>query len=114
MAKKTETTPQQPIAGQLINVSIDFAELLAKAKAAHSAFTRGKKNGKPYLALTIWVNDDVDQFGNDVAVQLNSSKEKKSAEGIIYVGHGRTANAKLKLDKTNAAPAVEYKDDLPF
>jgi hypothetical protein len=97
---------------KLINASIDFSELMAKAKAAHSAFTRGKKNGKPYLALTIWINDEVDKFGNDVAIQLNSSKEKKSTEGVVYVGHGRTGGA--KLNKTNAAPVEEYKDDLPF
>jgi len=97
---------------QLINASIDFAELIAKAKAGHSAFTRGKKNGKPYVALTIWVNEETDKFGNDVAIQLNSSKEGNATEGIVYVGHGRTGGRKIK--KSDAVANEPYLDDLPF
>lgn len=97
---------------QLINASIDFTELMLKAKAAHSAFTRGKKNGKAYVSLTIWVNDEPDKYGNDAAIQLNSSKEKRSTEGTVYVGHGRVGDK--KPGKKKEINTAEYKDDLPF
>lgn len=95
---------------QILNVSLNFAELMAKAKAAHSAFTRSK-NGTPYVALTIWLNDTPDQYGNDVKITLNSSKAKKESEGMIYVGNGSTNKASGKRRQTeNIAPV----DDLPF
>jgi len=84
---------------------------MAKAKAAHSAFTRSKA-GTPYVSITIFVNDSPDQYGNDVKVTLNSSKVKKLSEGTVYIGNGTTNSGSRKASHR---PAEEQqKDDLPF
>ena len=95
---------------QILNVSLNFAELMARAKASHSAFSRSN-SGVPYLSLTVWINDSPDQYGNDVKVTLNSSKAKKESEGMIYVGNGSTNKASGKKQNQSTAAPV---DDLPF
>jgi hypothetical protein len=98
---------------QVLNISLDYTQLMEKAKAAHSAFNRGK-NGHAYLSISVWVNDLSDEYGNDVSAQLNSKKEKREAEGVVFVGNGRTAQAakvaREKRKTTSNAPV----DDLPF
>ena len=39
-----------------------------------------------YLNLTIWVNDDKDQYGNDVSIEQRTEKGADK----IYLGNGRT------------------------
>lgn len=95
---------------QIFNVSLNFAELIKKAKEAHSSFTRSK-NGTPYVALTIFINDAPDQYNNDVKVTLNSSKAKKANEPTCYVGNGSTNSGSKKASHKPDAPPV---DDLPF
>lgn len=96
---------------QIINVSLNFAELMARAKVAHSAFSRSK-GGIPYVGLTIWLNDTPDQYGNDVKITLNSTKAKRNSEGMIYVGNGSTNKASGKKQNNSASAASV--DDLPF
>lgn len=99
----------------LINGSLCLTDLIDQAQKAHSAFTRGK-NGKVYVNITQWVNDEADQFGNDASFQLNSSKEKKETEGKVYIGNGK------KSTGTQAAPVPAAQqtamagslDNLPF
>lgn len=71
-----------------IKVSLCFTDLMEQANKGHSAFTRGK-NGKVYVNIVEWVNDEPDKYGNDVSFQLNSTKEKRESEGKIYVGNGK-------------------------
>ena len=90
---------------KLITASIDVTKL-DKGK-----LVKGKKG--TYANLTIWVNDEVDQFGNDVSIQQSLSKEEReSGAAKIYLGNGKTHNGQ------NAAPqqaAVENEnEDLPF
>lgn len=110
----------------LINGSLCLTDMVEKAKAGHSAFKKAK-NGKIYVAITEWVNDDPDQFGNHASFLLNSTKEQKDAEGKVYIGNGKKSDtsggspvtsgdaAGLNLDGVgdNAAPATES-DGLPF
>lgn len=96
----------------IFNVSINYAELMAKAKAAHSAFTRSKA-GTPYVSMTIFVNDTADQYGNDVKVTLNSTKAKKLAEGTVYIGNGSTNSGSGK-NSHKAKADQQPVDDLPF
>ena len=88
----------------LITASVDVTKL-EKEK-----LVTGKKG--PYAHLTIWVTDEVDQFGNDVSIQQSLSKEEREAGASkIYLGNGKTHNGK-------AAPQQEAQDneneDLPF
>ena len=90
---------------KLITASVDVTKL-DKGK-----LVKGKKG--TYANLTIWLNDEVDQFGNDVSIQQSLSKEEReSGAAKIYLGNGKTHNGQ------NAAPQQEAaeneNEDLPF
>lgn len=58
-----------------------------------------------YLDLTIWINDEPDQYGNNMSFQQSTSKD----EPKIYIG-----NAKEFIKKQDE-PEKNYTDnDLPF
>jgi len=48
---------------KLLYGSLDFSKLLELAKAGNKAFSKAD-NGKIYLNLNVWINDEKDQFGN--------------------------------------------------
>jgi hypothetical protein len=74
--------------GKMIVGSLDLTAILEKAKAGHSSIQKGKNNGKLYVSLVVWQNDEVDQYGNHFTVQLSSSKEMREKEGkAVYVGN---------------------------
>ncbi len=99
----------------LINGSMCFTDLCEHAKKGHSAFTKGK-NGKIYFNITEWVNDEPDQFGNHASFLLNSQKEKKEAEGKIYIGNGKMSQGQQSAPVTqnDIAAAIPSMNDLPF
>ena len=92
-----------------INASICLSDIGEKVKEGHSSIKIGN-NGKKYVAVTIWVNDISDKYGNNVSIQLNSAQDKRDAEGKVYVGNGKTADA-----VSSAAPISGNEgSDLPF
>jgi hypothetical protein len=98
-----------------INASICLTDIGEKVRQGHSAVTIGKKNGKKYLNVTIWINDEKDKYDNDVSIQLNSKQESQEAEGKVYVGNGKT-NRLSALPSTLAPTMASETDpkDLPF
>ena len=99
------------------NVSIDltkFKELLTQ-NPNHSAFTK-HSNGRTYVNITIWDNDQADQYGNNVSLQINSKKELRDAEGKVYVGNGKKSGTTPTPPPaaTVGAPQADASDDLPF
>lgn len=42
-----------------------------------------EKNGHRYLNLTVWLNDEPDQYGNDAGIQQHTAK----GEAKIYLGN---------------------------
>jgi len=72
------------------------------------------KNGKKYVNLTTWDNDEPDKFGNDFSVSISQNKEEREAKarktyignGKIYKGAGGSAPQNKKADKVAG--------DLPF
>lgn len=66
------------------------------------------KNGDKYLNVVVWINDEVDQYGNSASVQQSLSKEDREA-GVkaTYIG-----NLKDPQQPTDA-PATDD-DDLAF
>ena len=100
---------------QLINGSICLTDLIAKAKEQHSSFTKAT-NGKIYANITMWVNDEPDTYGNTVSLQLNSTQEKREAEGKVYIGNGKPAKKKEPeaVGATDLANIDEGLEDLPF
>ena len=70
---------------------------------------KGKKG--TYANLTIWVNDEVDQFGNDVSIQQSLSKEEREAGAPkIYLGNGKQHSGKEETQQSSK----DDNNDLPF
>ena len=82
------------------------------------------KKGK-YLPITITINDEVDQFGNQGPVCVEQSKEERDAKDKkVYLGNvkvvwtnGTNVEAAPRQDgQNNTAPLKQAApiDDLPF
>ena len=80
------------------------------------------KKGK-YLPITITINDEVDQFGNQGPMVVEQSKEEREAKvPKIYLGNvkvvwtnGDNVAAAPRTDQPQAAAAAAPQDDdLPF
>lgn len=101
---------------QLISASIDVSKI-SKDKLIVGA--KGK-----YLNITISINDDVDQYGNQVGIYESQSKDERDAKDKKnYLGNGKIAwssdgGSTAKPSAPASAPApqakVEEGDDLPF
>ena len=80
------------------------------------------KKGK-YLPITITLNDDVDQFGNNGPVVVQQSKEEREAKTekvylgnvkVVWTNGDNVAAAPRDGQPQQAAPAAQPVDDLPF
>jgi len=105
----------------LLNLSIDVANL-PKEK-----FVKGK-NGKVYYNFTISVNDETNQYGQNVSAFDSMTKEEREAgKQKTYIGNGRVlwtdgsiVVGEKKEDTPAPAPAPEQaevtqgNDDFPF
>ena len=86
----------------IFNASIDLSKI-EKAK-----IIKGKKGS--YLNITGFVNDELDQYGNNVAIIVSQSKEEREVKTPrVYLGNGKTNTI------NTPAPAEEVGlDDLAF
>ena len=79
------------------------------------------KKGK-YLPISITLNDELDQFGNQGPVIVSQSKEERTAkEAKTYLGNVKLVwtNGEVKKfdnpqQQAAPAPAAVVEDDLPF
>ena len=78
------------------------------------------KKGK-YLPITITINDELDQFGNQGPVVVEQTKEERDAKvaktylGNVKVVWSNGTNVEpAPRDGAPAAPAAAPADDLPF
>jgi len=83
------------------------------------------KKGK-YLPITITINDEVDQFGNQGPVMVEQSKEERDAKAAkVYLGNvkvvwtnGENVGAAPRTDGQGAPQQKVFQaaveDDLPF
>ena len=81
------------------------------------------KKGK-YLPITITINDEVDQFGNNGPVIVEQTKEEREAKvAKVYLGNarvvwtnGQNVDAPPRMDQPKAMPKAEPAEeaDLPF
>ena len=79
------------------------------------------KKGK-YLPITITLNDEPDQFGNQGPVVVEQTKEERDAKvAKTYLGNvkvvwtnGNNVEPAPRTDMPAPAPAAAPADDLPF
>jgi len=88
---------------RLISASIDLA------KIDKSRIT--EKNGAKYYSITISVNDEADDRGNDCAIWTNQTKEEKGQKKS-YIGNGKTVWT--GDSKPRQAATATNTDDLGF
>lgn len=85
---------------KLINAKIDVTKI-DKAK-----LFKGEKG--TYLDLSIWINSEPDQFGNEVSIQQSTKK----GEAKIYLGNGKYYVPKEQPGQP--AEIIDTADPLPF
>ena len=97
--------------GALINLSLRV-DKLPKEK-----FVQGK-DGAVYYNFTIGVNDDSNQWGQNVSATDSQTKEERDAKKPkSYLGNGNVVwtDGNIKVaDKKVEATAKEVESDLPF
>jgi hypothetical protein len=80
------------------------------------------KKGK-YLPITITLNDELDQFGNQGPVIVDQSKEEREAKTqktylgnvkVVWTNGENVAAAPRDVQSQQAAPVKTVDDDLPF
>jgi len=80
------------------------------------------KKGK-YLPITITLNDDVDQFGNQGPVVVEQTKEERESKQaktylgnvkVVWTNGDNVATAPRDNQPQQATPAPVTKEDLPF
>ena len=79
------------------------------------------KKGK-YLPITITINDEVDQFGNQGPVVVEQTKEERDAKAAkTYLGNvkvvwtnGQNVDPAPRDNQPQAAPAPAVDEDPPF
>ena len=99
----------------IIKASINLNEILKEK------IIIGKK-GK-YLPVTITINDEVDQFGNQGPIVVAQTKEEREAKQaktylgnvqVVWTNGDNVAAAPRQDQPAQAAPAPAPADDLPF
>lgn len=73
-----------------------------------------EKDGKKWYSIQIVENDEVDKFGNTVAVLENQSKEEREAKKPkTYLGNGKTVWSSGGITLTHTPPQTTD-NSLPF
>lgn len=96
---------------KLMYGSLDFSKLLELAKAGNKAFSKAQ-NGKIYVNVNVWINDEKDQYGNDASVQTNfkdATKEEKHYFGNLKISE-QQASQPLQENSVD----IPEDSDLPF
>lgn len=99
---------------QLFTGSICLSDLIDMAKRQHSAYTKAQSNGKIYVNVKIWLNDEPDKYNNIIGLQLNSSKDKKETEPAFYIGNARRVEVTAPQPISASDVSNLSEDDLPF
>ena len=70
------------------------------------------KNGNKWLDITIWFNEEPDQYGNNCSIQVSAKKD----EPKVYIGNAKFYAPKAKEEPPKAKSGFSGKndDDLPF
>lgn len=77
-----------------------------------------KDNGAKYYNISVFINDEKDKYGNDVAIAESQSKEQREAkEKKKYIGNGKIvwqSGVDSHNSQTHESENKVEHDDLPF
>lgn len=95
--------------GAIINFSVNLDNL------DKSKIVKGKKGN--YYPLTLSVNDEVSQYGDNVSVFTTQTKEERDAKAKrTYVANGKVVwtDGNISAVPREEQPAVAEADDMDF
>jgi len=95
--------------GKLIKLSVCLTSI-PKDKILNHA------NGKQYVSIDCWVNDEPDKFGKDVSLNIQQTKEEREAKAPkIWCGAGETKwGFEKKEAPASKAVVDDSESDIPF
>jgi len=112
---------------EILSVSIDLTKIDKTKIQTVDKNGNPFKSGAKYYNLQIFVNDDIDQYGNNVGVCDTQTKEQREAkEKKKYLGNGKrvwmsgaASSTEPTKSASNPASEVPVKEDdgdgnLPF
>jgi hypothetical protein len=94
---------------KLITISIDLMKI---DKSKIKEFTRKDGTKGKSVDLILFVNEEIDKFGNNVSVAL--SKQKDSNDPTIYIGNGKDRSIESPKLEVKKPTLNSQEDDLPF
>lgn len=96
---------------KIILASIDLNKI-DRAKVVN------KDNGAKYYNISIFINDEKDKYGNDVAIaELQPKEQREAKEKKKYIGNGKIvwhSNVDRNSSQTNEVKHNAERDELPF
>lgn len=85
----------------IINASLDLTKV-EKAK-----IIEGKK-GK-YINVTMFINDEPDQYGNNASVIMSQTKEEREAKTPrVYLGNGKTVGNNQSKQEESVVDGLSF------
>ncbi|SEA59627.1 hypothetical protein SAMN05192529_13151 [Arachidicoccus rhizosphaerae] len=77
----------EDVFGNLIQRGQDGSAWINLSALPHP-FVTGQKNGKHYVPVNLWINDQVDQYGNSASISIGQSKEEREQQiKRTYIGN---------------------------
>ena len=71
------------------------------------------ENGAKYLNVVVWINDELDNYGNKASIQISQSKEEREAGAkSIYIGNLKEPQS--RNNEPTSARTASVEDTLPF
>lgn len=99
-------------------------DLYIKEETLDTLLKTIRKKGQKGLSITVAINDDTNQWGQNVYAYVSQSKEDREAKKErFYVGNGKTfwTDGKISVAEKKAEEAVQDavvveddEEDLPF
>ena len=90
--------------------SICLTDLIDQAKQLHPSFSKGK-NGKLYVSVNLWVNDQEDKYGNKASIKISDKDDVKG----IYIGNLKEGKSgSTSITEEDSAAILGAMNDFPF
>ena len=94
--------------------SICHTDYMESVKSGKFKGVKSEKNGKIYVNVKVWVNDEPDQFGNSATIQLAKKDEFKDEKVNSYIGNLKESERKEPEEITEKDFLDDDDLDLPF
>lgn len=71
------------------------------------------ENGAKYLNVVVWINDELDNYGNKASIQISQSKEEREA-GVKATYIGNLKEPQSRNNEATSTRTASVEDTLPF